>query len=121
MIAGSSDRTSTTKVLGRAPQRGSWQRGSPASSPPPAGSGGGKLQASASALAASLLVTALYHLGFAEFRGPALVQPLIGNSIVTAGYLASGSPLAAIASHVIMRVAAVVHGMESTVQLPPHY
>jgi hypothetical protein len=86
-----------------------------------AGSAGGKLKASASALAASLVVTALYHLGFAEFRGPALLQPLIGNAIVTAGYLASGSPLAAIVSHVAMHVAAVVHGMESTVQLPPHY
>jgi hypothetical protein len=87
----------------------------------PVGSGGGTLKASAAALAASLLVTAAYHLGFAEFRGPTLLQPLIGNAIVTAGYLASGSPLAAIVSHVIMHVAAVVHGMESTVQLPPHY
>lgn len=73
------------------------------------------------AMAGSLLVTALYHLGFAEFRGPALLQPLIGNAIVTAGYLASRSPLASIVSHVIMHVAAVVHGMESTTQLPPHY
>jgi hypothetical protein len=32
---------------------------------------------SALALAASLLVTALYHLGFSEFRGSALLQPLI--------------------------------------------
>jgi hypothetical protein len=86
-----------------------------------AGSGAGKLKLGVSALAASLVVTALYHLGFAEFRGSALLQPLIGNAIVTAGYLASGSPLAAMVSHVIMHVAAVVHGMESTVQLPPHY
>ena len=41
-------------------------------------------------LAASLLVTALYHLGFAEFRGVALIQPLIGNAIVTLGKLATG-------------------------------
>jgi hypothetical protein len=86
-----------------------------------AGSGGKTLTVSAAALAASLLVTAAYHLGFAEFRGPALLQPLIGNAIITAGYLATGSPLAAIVSHVIMHVAAVMHGMESTVQLPPHY
>jgi hypothetical protein len=50
-----------------------------------------------------------------------LIQPLIGNAIVTAGYLLTGSPLAAIISHVIMHGAAVVHGMETTVQLPPHY
>jgi hypothetical protein len=85
-----------------------------------AGAGRKALRA-AWAMAASLLVTALYHLGFAEFRGPALLQPLIGNAIVTAGYLASRNPLTPIASHVIMHVAAVVHGMESTTQLPPHY
>lgn len=73
------------------------------------------------ALAGSLLVTAMYHLGFAEFRGPALVYPLVGSSIITAGYLLTGSPLAAIIAHIIMHAAAVVHGMETTVQLPPHY
>ncbi len=73
------------------------------------------------ALLASLAVTAAYHLGFPEFRGPALVQPLIGNAIVTAGYLLTGSPLAAILAHMIMHGAAVFHGMEGTVQLPPHY
>ena len=73
------------------------------------------------ALLASLVVTAAYHLGFTEFRGPTLLQPLIGNAVVTAGYLLTGSPLAAILAHVIMHVAAVFQGMEGTVQLPPHY
>jgi len=73
------------------------------------------------ALAGSLLVTALYHLGFAEFRGPALVAPLIGNAIVTAGYLMSGSPVAPVVAHVAMHVAAVLHGLATTSQLPPHY
>jgi hypothetical protein len=73
------------------------------------------------ALLASLAVTAAYHLGFAEFRGAALIQPLIGNAIITAAYLLTGSPLAAILAHVIMHGAAVLHGMESTMQLPPHY
>jgi hypothetical protein len=73
------------------------------------------------ALLASLAVTAAYHLGFTEFRDPTLVQPLIGNAMVTAGYLLTGSPLAAILAHVIMHGAAVFQGMEGTVQLPPHY
>src|SRR5215207_3315462 len=34
------------------------------------------------ALAGSLLVTAMYHVGFAEYRGPALVHPLVGSSII---------------------------------------
>jgi hypothetical protein len=73
------------------------------------------------ALAGSLFVTALYHVGFAEFRGPSLVQPLIGNAIVTASYLLTGSPLAPILSHVMMHGAAVLHGPETMLQLPPHY
>jgi hypothetical protein len=73
------------------------------------------------ALGASLLVTAAYHLGYQEFRGPALIQPLIGNALLTLGLLLSGSPAAAIVGHVIMHAAAVLHGMETTVQLPPHY
>jgi hypothetical protein len=73
------------------------------------------------AMAASLLVTALYHFGFEEFRGMTLIQPLIGNAIVTAGYLMTRNPMTPLLAHVIMHGAAVVHGMEGTAQLPPHY
>jgi hypothetical protein len=73
------------------------------------------------ALGASLLVTAAYHLGYPEFRGSAVVQPLIGNALLTLGFLLTKSPATAIVGHVIMHAAAVVHGMETTVQLPPHY
>jgi len=73
------------------------------------------------ALLASLAVTAAYHLGFAEFRSPTLLQPLIGNAVVTVAYLLTGNPVAPVLAHVIMHVAAVLHGMSTTVQLPPHY
>ena len=73
------------------------------------------------ALGVSLLITAAYHLGYQEFRGPAVIQPLIGNALLTLGFLLTGSPGAAIVGHVIMHAAAVLHGMETTVQLPPHY
>jgi len=72
------------------------------------------------ALLASLFITAAYHLGFTEFRGSALVAPLIGNGVVTLSYLASGSPVAPLLSHVVMHAAAVLHGMATTSQLPPH-
>jgi hypothetical protein len=81
----------------------------------------GKLRWGATAVAGSLLVTALYHAGFAEFQSSALLQPLIGNVVVTAGYLVTGNPTAPLLAHVLMHVAAVFHGMEATVQLPPHY
>jgi hypothetical protein len=72
-------------------------------------------------LVASAFVTAAYHIGFTEFRGGALLAPLIGNAVITLGYLLSGNPIAPMLSHVVMHGAAVVHGMTSTVQLPPHY
>jgi ammonia channel protein AmtB len=73
------------------------------------------------ALAGSLVVTAAYHLGYTEFQGVALLPVLLGNAIITVTYLFSGSPLSPIITHVVMHVATVLHGMESTVQLPPHY
>lgn len=73
------------------------------------------------ALAGSAAITALYHAGFAEFRGIGLIQPLIGNAIITISYLLTGSPLAPVLAHVGMHVAAVLHGAESALQLPPHY
>jgi hypothetical protein len=82
---------------------------------------GGRLRAAGAALLGSLLVTAAYHLGFAEFRGVALVGPLVGNVVVTISYLLAGNPLAPILSHTAMHVAAVLHGAATTAQLPPHY
>jgi hypothetical protein len=82
---------------------------------------GERLRQGAAAITGSLLVTALYHAGFAEFQSPALVQPLIGNVVVTAGYLVTGNPATPLLAHVLMHGAAVLHGMEATVQLPPHY
>jgi hypothetical protein len=82
---------------------------------------GGRTRWAGVAVAASALVTALYHLGFDEFRGPQVIQPVVGNLIITLGYLLCGSPLAAVVAHVLMHGGAVLHGMETTVQLPPHY
>jgi NADH:ubiquinone oxidoreductase subunit 6 (subunit J) len=72
-------------------------------------------------LVASAVVTAAYHLGYREFRGPQLAEPLIGNTIMTAGYVLTGNIAAPLIAHVIMHGAAVLHGMETTTQLPPHY
>lgn len=86
-----------------------------------ASSRGGRIIVSLSALGASLAVTAAYHLGYPEFRGPQVAAPVLGNAILTVAYLLSGSPLATTLAHVAMHVAAVLHGMETTLQLPPHY
>jgi len=81
----------------------------------------GRLRWAAVALLGSALVSAAYHAGFAEFRGPRMVQPIIGNVLVSLAYLLTGNPLAAVISHVLMHVAAVIRGMATTMQLPPHY
>jgi hypothetical protein len=72
-------------------------------------------------LTASLAVTAAYHAGFPEFRGSALLSPLLGNGVFTLAYLLTRNPLTPTLGHMAMHVAAVLHGMESAVQLPPHY
>ncbi|HET8623496.1 MAG TPA: hypothetical protein VFM14_08025 [Gemmatimonadales bacterium] len=65
-------------------------------------------------------MTALYHVGFPQYRGTALVNPLVGNGIITTGYLLTGNPLAPILAHVVMHGAAVIHGPAAALQLPPH-
>lgn len=73
------------------------------------------------ALLASLLVTAVYHLGYPEFRNARLGLVLFGNSLITLAYILPGNPLGAMISHVTMHIAAVLQGPETTIQLPPHY
>ena len=70
---------------------------------------------------ASLLVTVAYHLGYPEFRGSEVVGPVIGNGVCSLAYLLATNPIAAVLSHIAMHVAAVLHGPETTIQLPPHY
>ena len=73
------------------------------------------------ALMASIIVTIVYHLGYTEFHGFSLFWVIIGNSIITSTYLLTGSPLSAVITHIIMHIAAVLHGMETVLMLPPHY
>jgi hypothetical protein len=72
------------------------------------------------ALCASLAVTLAYHLGYREFRNKRVGLVLVGNAIITLGYLLSGNPLAALIGHIVMHLAAAVQGPETTIQLPPH-
>ena len=81
----------------------------------------GSLGALVVGLLASAYVTTAYHVGYPEFRGSEIVMPILGNDIMTLGYIVTRNPLTAVVSHAAMHVAAVLHGMEATVQLPPHY
>jgi hypothetical protein len=73
------------------------------------------------ALLGSLFVTILYHWGFTEYQGADIAGPIIGNGVLSLAYLLSGNPLASAVGHVAMHVASVLHGIDTTIQLPPHY
>lgn len=81
----------------------------------------GKVGVGALALVASVFVIALYHLGYPEFRGPQVLLVVVGVGIQSLGYLLSRSPLAPVVSHMAMHVAAVLYGIGTVSQLPPHY
>lgn len=81
----------------------------------------GRITAGVLALLASLLVTAAYHLGYPEFQGIAVFSPMFGVGVMSLAYLLSRSPLAPVLSHIAMHVAAVLYGLSTAIQLPPHY
>jgi len=80
----------------------------------------GQMGLGALALLASLVVALAYHLGYAEFRSRRVIWALAGNGIFSLAFIVSGNPLAAVLPHIAMHVAAVVHGPDATLQLPPH-
>ena len=71
-------------------------------------------------LAASLLVTFCYHIGYPEFRNVRVLWTMYGNGVITLGFIVTGNPLAALLPHAAMHVAVVWHALESAGQLPPH-
>jgi hypothetical protein len=81
----------------------------------------GKIAFGILALAASLLVTFAYHVGYSEYRNKSVGLVLVGNTLITLAYVLSASPLGAVLGHTVMHVAATVQGPETTIQLPPHH
>jgi len=81
----------------------------------------GRIAVGTMAVAASLAVTAAYHLGYPELQGPERTAPLSGNAMMSVGYVLTTNPITAVVSHIAMHIAAVPHGAEGAVQLPPHY
>lgn len=72
------------------------------------------------ALAVSLIFTAVYHLGYPDFRGEKLRKPLIGDVTWSAPTLATLSPFGAPLAHIGLHVSAVVHAYDTKTYLPPH-
>jgi hypothetical protein len=72
------------------------------------------------ALAASMAVTATYHLGYPDFRGEKLRKPVAGDVVWSAPTLLTLSPLGAPVAHAGLHVTAVLHSYETDTFLPPH-
>jgi hypothetical protein len=81
----------------------------------------GKVGFGVAAFTASLFITVIYHLGYPEFRGKKIIWPAIGNGVLSLAFILTMNPLAAILPHIGMHIAAMLHGRETTGQVPPHY
>ena len=80
---------------------------------------GRRLRFAGLTLLLSMGITATYHLGYPQFRGTDLAQPMIGAAIATVPAALTGNPLGAIVVHDAFHVAANVHTYRSATFLPP--
>ena len=68
------------------------------------------------ALLSSVVVIAIHHLGYREYRGRKLLSAEVGCAPLSLSYLLTMNPLAAGVGHSLLHMAAVLRGIE----LPPH-
>lgn len=81
---------------------------------------GGRVLVGGVALLASLVMTAVYHLGYTDFRSPALAKPVGGDVVWSLPTLVTLNPVGAPIAHAGMHIAAVLHSPGTTTFLPPH-
>lgn len=67
-----------------------------------------------------LIITTTYHAGYKDFRSKKLIQPNIGNTLISIPTLISGNPVAAPIAHAGMHISAVMYSPETDLFLPPH-
>jgi hypothetical protein len=70
-------------------------------------------------LALIVTLTAVYHLGYAQFRQDGVRAPEAGNVIISAPMLLSANPIGSVADHMAMHISAVQHEYNTEVRLPP--
>jgi hypothetical protein len=80
----------------------------------------GKVAVGALALTVSLAFTAVYHVGYPEFRSGLLRKPLVGDVVWSVPTLVTLNPVGAPVAHVGLHVSAVLHSYETETFLPPH-
>ena len=72
------------------------------------------------ALVLSVLFTAVYHVGYPDFRGSKVGRPVMGDVMWSVPTLVTLSPLGTPIAHIATHVTAVVHSYDTDLFLPPH-
>jgi hypothetical protein len=79
----------------------------------------GKARFTALALPLVLAITAMYHLGYPQYRQDGVRKPEIGNTIISVPMLVTANPIGSVIAHATMHTTAVAHAYETDVFLPP--
>jgi hypothetical protein len=67
-----------------------------------------------------LVITTAYHLGYSDFRSQKIIQPNVGNTIMSVPTLLAANPIGSPITHATMHIAAVIHSPKTELFLPPH-
>jgi hypothetical protein len=65
-----------------------------------------------------ITITAVYHLGYSQYREDGVGAPETGNTIISMPMLLSTNPIGSVADHAAMHISAVAHNYETEVRLP---
>ena len=79
----------------------------------------GRLRFAALTLPLVIAITAVYHLGYPQYREDGVGRPETGNILISIPALATANPAGSLVAHVAQHVAAVTHAYESRIFLPP--
>jgi hypothetical protein len=81
---------------------------------------GGTIAIGLAALVASLAMTAVYHVGYSDFRSDQLRKPVAGDVVWSMPTLMTLNPIGAPIAHAGLHTSAVLHSYETDTFLPPH-
>jgi hypothetical protein len=79
---------------------------------------GRRLTFALGSLVLTITITAVYHLGYEQYREDGLGDPEIGNTLISLPTLLTANPLGSVVAHASMHVAADIHAYEGD-RIPP--
>lgn len=80
----------------------------------------GKVVIGVVALVATMVMTAVYHAGYSDFRSDKVRRPLTGDVMWSVPTLVTLNPIGAPIAHATLHTTAVLHSYDTDVYLPPH-